>query len=149
MPASVHWKWLSAAWAFPLAHTTAYSRWRAPSPIWADWKAFWPSTLLKPCSIAAWTGITGVERYDPDLRDDAELTSQIRCNGVVPSGQCVAVSKAERGDQMRFRFETGPILLSVQIGGHNQSGSGAGGANEVEHRFIAVQWLGSPVLGDL
>src|SRR5271157_2163827 len=87
--------------------------------------------------------------HGPLLRDDAELTSQIRCNGVVPSGQCVAVSKAERGDQMRFRFETGPILLSVQIGGHNQSGSGAGGANEVEHRFIAVQWLGSPVLGDL
>jgi len=26
---------------------------------------------------------------------------------------------------------------------------GAGGANEFEHLFIAIQWLGSPVLGDL
>jgi hypothetical protein len=56
------WKWLSAAWAFPPAHTTAYSRWRAPSPIWVEWKASWPSTWRKRCSIAAWIETIGRDR---------------------------------------------------------------------------------------
>jgi len=50
---------------------------------------------------------------------------------------------------VRVGFETGRIFFSVQIGSDNQAGMGTGGANEAEHFFIAVQWLGSPVLGDL
>lgn len=88
---------------------------------------------------------------DPNamLRDGAKLDSQIRCNGVVPFRQCVAVFKAEGEDQTRVWFETGRVLSAVEIGSHNQAGLGTGSANEVEHFFVAVQWLGSPVLGDL
>ena len=50
---------------------------------------------------------------------------------------------------MRVGFEAGRILLSVQIGSHNQAGLGTGGTNGFQHSFIAVQGLGSPVLGDL
>ena len=57
--------------------------------------------------------------------------------------------KAERGDLTPVWFEAGWILFSVQIGSHNQAGLGTGSANEVEHFVVAVQWLGSPVLGDL
>jgi hypothetical protein len=41
------------------------------------------------------------------------------------------------------------ILVSVEIGGHDQASFGAGGANEFEHFVVAVQGFGSPVLGDL
>ena len=57
--------------------------------------------------------------------------------------------EAERGDQTRVQFETGRILFSVQIGSHDQARFGTGSANKLEHLFIAVQWLGGPVLGDL
>ncbi len=50
---------------------------------------------------------------------------------------------------MRIRLETCGIVFSVQICGHDQAGLSAGGANELEHLLVAVQWLGSPVLGDL
>ena len=46
-------------------------------------------------------------------------------------------------------LEMGLILVSVEIGGHDQASFGAGGANEFEHLFVAVQGLGRPVLGDL
>jgi len=58
------------------------------------------------------------------------------------------VFEAEGGDQIPVWFEPGRVLFSVLIGSHNQAGLGAGGANEFEHLFIAVQGLGSPVLGD-
>src|SRR5260370_37025175 len=83
------------------------------------------------------------------LRDDAIINSQIRGDGVVPSRQCVAVFKAERGDETAVGFETGGVVFSIQIGSHYQAGLGAGGANEFEHFFVAVEGLGSPVLGDL
>ena len=57
--------------------------------------------------------------------------------------------KVERGDQTPVWFETCRILFSVQVGSHNQASFGAGSADKVERFFIAVQWLGSPVLGDL
>jgi hypothetical protein len=43
----------------------------------------------------------------------------------------------------------GLILVSVEIGGHDQAGFGAGSADEFEHFFVAVQGFGSPVFGDL
>jgi len=43
----------------------------------------------------------------------------------------------------------GWILVSVEIGGHNQASSSAGRANEFEHLFVAFEGLGGPVLGDL
>src|ERR1035437_9372281 len=85
----------------------------------------------------------------PLLSVHSKLTSQIRCDGVVPSWQCVAVFEAKRGDQTRVGFEAGRILFAVQIGCHDQARFGTGSADEFEHLFIAVQWLGSPVLGDL
>src|SRR5260370_2982656 len=41
------------------------------------------------------------------------------------------------------------IVFSGEIGGDKEGGVGVGGANEFEHLFIAIQWLGSPVLGDI
>ena len=41
------------------------------------------------------------------------------------------------------------IFISVEIGGHDQASFSAGGANEFEHLFVAVQRLGRPVFGDL
>src|SRR5260370_1887060 len=41
------------------------------------------------------------------------------------------------------------IFFWVQMGSRSQAGLGTGGANEFEHFLVAVQWLGSPVLGDL
>ena len=49
---------------------------------------------------------------------------------------------------MAIRFETGRILLSVQICGDNQAGFGVGIADEAEYLFIADQWLGGPGFGD-
>ena len=43
----------------------------------------------------------------------------------------------------------GWILISVEIGSHNQASLSAGRANEFEHFFVAVEWLSRPVLGDL
>ena len=43
----------------------------------------------------------------------------------------------------------GWILVSVEIGGHDQASLSAGRANEFEHPFVAVERLGRPVLGDL
>ena len=57
--------------------------------------------------------------------------------------------ETERGDQARVWFETDRIFFSIEIGGHDQSGLGTGGANEFEHLLVAVQGLGGPVLGDL
>src|SRR6202140_4880599 len=37
----------------------------------------------------------------------------------------------------------------MQICRHNQAGPGAGIANEAQHLFIADQWLGGPVFGNL
>src|SRR5271157_2044251 len=54
-------------------------KWRIPSPIWVGWKASWPSTLPKRCSIAAWTGTTGVERRDAYLRSSKVLAGLYRC----------------------------------------------------------------------
>src|ERR1035437_4692384 len=51
----------------------------------------------------------------PGLRDNSKLTSQIRCNGVVPFRWGGAVFEAERGYQTRVRFEAGRIFFSVQI----------------------------------
>jgi hypothetical protein len=59
------------------------------------------------------------------------------------------VFEAKRGNQTPVWFETDRVLFSVQIGSHHQAGLGTGGANEVEHFFIADQGLSSPVLGDL
>jgi hypothetical protein len=58
------------------------------------------------------------------------------------------VFKAERGDETAVWFEAGGIVFAIQIGSHNQAGSGVSGANEFEHFFIAVQGFGSPVPGD-
>ena len=57
--------------------------------------------------------------------------------------------KVERGDQISVWLETGGILFAIQIGAHSQACPGTGGPNEVEHGFIAGQWLGGPVLRDL
>ena len=46
---------------------------------------------------------------------------------------------------MWIGLEMGLILVSVEIGSHDQASFGAGGANEFEHCFVAVQGLGSPV----
>src|SRR5258708_29911516 len=51
--------------------------------------------------------------------------------------------------ELAFRFEPSGILLSMQICRHNQAGLGAGIANEAQHLFIADQWLGGPVFGNL
>src|ERR1700693_6084320 len=83
------------------------------------------------------------------LRADARITSQIGCNGVVPLRQRLALSETEGRDQLRVWFQTCWILFAVQISGHNQAGLGAGGANEFKHLFVAIQWLGSPVFGNL
>ena len=58
------------------------------------------------------------------------------------------MSETERRDQTRVWFETGWILASVQIRGHNQAGLSAGGTNEFEHLLVAVKGLGRPVFGD-
>ena len=42
----------------------------------------------------------------------------------------------------------GWILVSVEIGGHYQASLSAGRADELEHLFVAVEWLGRPVFGD-
>ena len=97
----------------------------------------------------SYNGRTYEEGKKIGLSVHSKLTSQIRCNGVIPFRQCVAVFEAKRGDQTRVGFEPGRILFPVQIGSHNQASFGTGSADEVEHLFIAVQWLGSPVLGDL
>jgi hypothetical protein len=39
--------------------------------------------------------------------------------------------------------------LSAATDSHHQAGLGTGSANESEHRFVAVEWLGGPVFGDL
>jgi hypothetical protein len=39
------------------------------------------------------------------------------------------------------------ILSSIPVCGDRESGTSAGGANEIEHLLIAIQWL-RPVLGD-
>ena len=57
--------------------------------------------------------------------------------------------ETERRDQPWIWFEPDRILFAVQVGSHNQAGSGTGGTNEFEHSFIAVQRLGGPVFGDL
>jgi putative transposase len=49
---------------------------------------------------------------------------------------------------LRVWFEAGGILVSVQVCGHDQTGSSAGGANEFEHLVVVVERLGRPVLGD-
>lgn len=83
------------------------------------------------------------------LSVNSKLTSQIRCNGVIPFRQSVAVFKVERGDQIPVCLETGRIRFPVQIGSHSQASFGCGRANEVEHFFITDQRLGCPVLRDL
>jgi hypothetical protein len=47
---------------------------------------------------------------------------------------------------LAIRFETSRILLSVQIGGHNEAGFSAGIRDEAKHLFIAGQRLGSPAV---
>ena len=49
---------------------------------------------------------------------------------------------------MAIGFEASRILLSVQIGGHNEAGFSADIGDEAEHFFIAGQRLGSPAFGD-
>src|SRR5450755_4803282 len=83
------------------------------------------------------------------LRVHAKLTSQIGCDGVVPSRENSAGFESERRDELAIRFETSGILLSVQICGHNEAGFSAGIADETEHLFIAGQWLGSPAFRNL
>ena len=56
--------------------------------------------------------------------------------------------KAERVDGLWVWFETLQILGSIQIRSHDEAGSGARGANEIEHLLVAVERLGGPVLGD-
>jgi len=46
-------------------------------------------------------------------------------------------------------FETGGILFSIQIRGHNEAGFGVGIADEAQHFFIADQRFGGPVFGYL
>ena len=47
---------------------------------------------------------------------------------------------------MTVGFETGGILFSIQVRGHNEAGFGVGIANEAQHFFIADQRFGVPVL---
>jgi hypothetical protein len=47
------------------------------------------------------------------------------------------------------RLEAGWILVSVEMRGHHKAGLGVGGANEVEHLFVAVEGVGRPMLGNL
>ena len=91
----------------------------------------------------------GVHQRPISLRADAKIISQIGLNCVVPSRNDSARGEAEGRDQLWFGFEMGWILVSVEIGGHDQASLGAGGADEFEHFFVAVQGLGSPVFGDL
>ena len=59
------------------------------------------------------------------------------------------MSEAERRDQLRVRLEAGWIVVSVEMRGHHKAGLGVGGANEVEHLFVAVEGLGRLMLGNL
>ena len=83
------------------------------------------------------------------LRTGAKIISQIWSNRVVPSRNYFVRSEAQGRDQLWVGLEMGLILVSVEIGGHDQASFGAGGANEFEHLFVAVQRLGRPVFGDL
>src|SRR5438270_7521838 len=46
------------------------------------------------------------------------------------------------------RFSAGGIVAPVEMSGDCQAGFRSGGANEVEHLLVAVEWLARPVLGD-
>src|ERR1035437_9363732 len=89
-------------------------------------------TCSSPNSIYRFCG--SIWRWSMRLRDNSKLTSQIRCNGIVPFRYGSAVFETERGYQTPVRFEAGRIFFSVQIGSHNQARLGTGSANEVEHR---------------
>ena len=45
----------------------------------------------------------------------------------------------EGRDQSWVGLEMGLILVSVEIGSHDQASFGAGGVDECEHFFVAVQ----------
>ncbi len=88
---------------------------------------------LAKCEIPDQTGSKKPWREDPDLRTGAKIISQIWSNRVVPSRNYFVRSEAQGRDQLWVGLEMGLILVSVEIGGHDQASFGAGGANEFEH----------------
>src|SRR6266403_4945027 len=57
-------------------------------------------------------------------------------------------AESEGAKEARIRFEAGPVVSAVEVGGDRQTSLGGGGAKEVEDLLIAVERLGGPVLGD-
>src|ERR1035437_402810 len=125
---------LAAAGAFTIADTARLLRTRGQ----AMQKAV-------PVGVGAMAALIGLE-FDAAAAVAREAAQRQVCQAANDNGAGQVVVS---GDKAAVRFEAGRIFFSVQIGSHHQACLGTGSANEVEHGFIAGQWLGGPVLRNL